>query len=163
MVRSSTTSLWGGLFTQSLVIQCEAEKYLAEPCTAHPENNGPNTLTYWRSMRAIYPNLSRMALDYLGIQGSATPVECVWSSALDTDTKKQNRLLPEHLEVLQFLKAAYRKLRMKAMTTEEHNALAAARRDLFSDMNWEDDIVTKVDIGEEELFACLEHSRHIQS
>jgi len=102
-----------------------------------------------------------MALDYLGIQGSATPVERIWSSASDTDTKKRNRLSPERLEALQFLKATYRKLRVKGMTTDEHQALVAARRDLFDDQNWEDDIVKKVDIAEDELFACLEHARHL--
>ncbi|KIJ40638.1 hypothetical protein M422DRAFT_146415, partial [Sphaerobolus stellatus SS14] len=51
-----------------------------------------------------YPNLSKMAIDYLAIQGSATPVKRVWSSAADTDTKKCNRLSSEHLEALQLLK-----------------------------------------------------------
>ncbi|KDQ58204.1 hypothetical protein JAAARDRAFT_104496, partial [Jaapia argillacea MUCL 33604] len=55
-----------------------------------------------------FPSLSQMALDYLAIQGSATPVERVWSSAGATDMKKRNRLSPKRLEALQFLKAGYR-------------------------------------------------------
>ncbi|KIJ22286.1 hypothetical protein M422DRAFT_90891, partial [Sphaerobolus stellatus SS14] len=51
-----------------------------------------------------YPQLSRMAVDYLAIQGSATPVERVWNSAADTDTKKRNRLSSERLAALQLLK-----------------------------------------------------------
>ncbi|KZT55764.1 hypothetical protein CALCODRAFT_405781, partial [Calocera cornea HHB12733] len=55
-----------------------------------------------------YPILSRMALDYLAIQGAATAVERVWSSASNTDTRNRNRLTPSHFEALQFLKTAYR-------------------------------------------------------
>ncbi|KIJ29603.1 hypothetical protein M422DRAFT_98964, partial [Sphaerobolus stellatus SS14] len=63
-----------------------------------------------------YPQLSRMAMDYLAIQGSATPVERVWSAASDTDTKKRNRLRSECLAALQFLKNVYRKRRANKMT-----------------------------------------------
>ncbi|KZT56096.1 hypothetical protein CALCODRAFT_424842, partial [Calocera cornea HHB12733] len=55
-----------------------------------------------------YPALSRMAMDYLAIQGSATAVERVWSSAANTDTRNRNRLSSSRFEALQFLKAAYR-------------------------------------------------------
>ncbi|KIJ46188.1 hypothetical protein M422DRAFT_97581, partial [Sphaerobolus stellatus SS14] len=63
-----------------------------------------------------YPQLSRMAMDYLAIQGLATPVERVWSAASDTDTKKRNRLGSEHLSALQSLKNVYRKRRVRQMT-----------------------------------------------
>ncbi|KIJ36169.1 hypothetical protein M422DRAFT_105461, partial [Sphaerobolus stellatus SS14] len=63
-----------------------------------------------------YPQLSRMAMDYLAIQGSATPVERVWSATSDTDTKKRNRLSPERLEALQILKNIYRRRRLRKMT-----------------------------------------------
>ncbi|KIJ29647.1 hypothetical protein M422DRAFT_106151, partial [Sphaerobolus stellatus SS14] len=63
-----------------------------------------------------YPQLSKMAMDYLASQGSATPVERVWSAASDTDTKKCNRLGAEHLAALQFLKNIYRKQRVRKMT-----------------------------------------------
>ncbi|KDQ61699.1 hypothetical protein JAAARDRAFT_123094, partial [Jaapia argillacea MUCL 33604] len=51
------------------------------------------------------PSLWQMALDYLAIQGSATPFKRVWSSAGATDTKKRNRLSLKRLEASQFLKA----------------------------------------------------------
>ncbi|KIJ43120.1 hypothetical protein M422DRAFT_99363, partial [Sphaerobolus stellatus SS14] len=63
-----------------------------------------------------YPQLSKMAIDYLAIQGSATPVERVWSAASDTDTKKRNRLSPERLQALQLLKNVYRKRRLHRMS-----------------------------------------------
>ncbi|KZT50754.1 hypothetical protein CALCODRAFT_418418, partial [Calocera cornea HHB12733] len=57
---------------------------------------------------AEYPGLARMAMDYLAIQGSATAVERVWSSASNTDTRNRNRLSPTRFEALQFLKAGFR-------------------------------------------------------
>jgi len=55
-----------------------------------------------------YPTLSRMARDYLAIQGSATPSERAFSSGGTTGTAKRNRLTPEAFEALQLLKSAYR-------------------------------------------------------
>lgn len=60
-----------------------------------------------------------MALDYLAIQGSATPVERIWSSASETDTKRRNRLSPLRMEALQTLKSAYRRRRVAKMSLEE--------------------------------------------
>ncbi|KZT52335.1 hypothetical protein CALCODRAFT_421553, partial [Calocera cornea HHB12733] len=48
--------------------------------------------------RSTFPDLSQMALDYLAIQGSATAVERVWSSASNTDTRNRNRLSPARFE-----------------------------------------------------------------
>ncbi|KZT52827.1 hypothetical protein CALCODRAFT_412930, partial [Calocera cornea HHB12733] len=59
-----------------------------------------------------YPGLAQMAMDYMAIQGSATAVERVWSSASNTDTKTRNRLSSTRFEALQFLKAGYRKEQM---------------------------------------------------
>ncbi len=54
-----------------------------------------------------YPTLSKMARDYLAIQGSATPSECAFSSGGTTGTAKRNRLKPDVFEALQLLKCAY--------------------------------------------------------
>jgi hypothetical protein len=43
-------------------------------------------------------------MDYLPIQASAVPCERVFSSSAETDTKKQNRISPLLMEVLQMLK-----------------------------------------------------------
>jgi hypothetical protein len=110
----------------------------------------------WKSKAEIWPHLYQMAMDYLAVQGAATAVERVWSSASDTDTKKRNRLLPERLEALQFLKATYRKLRVRTLTPEEKEALIIARRDLINEMNWEDDYVKRASLNEDELYACLD-------
>ncbi|KIJ44783.1 hypothetical protein M422DRAFT_104986, partial [Sphaerobolus stellatus SS14] len=63
-----------------------------------------------------YPQLSLMAMDYIAIQGSATPVERVWSSAADTNSKKRKALTPDHLAALQHLKAVYRRQRSHKMS-----------------------------------------------
>ena len=82
-----------------------------------------------------------MAMDYLAIQGSATPVECVWSMASDTDTKKRNRLSSEHLAALQFLKNVYRKRRVRQMTAEEKRKFREERLRQIDMADWRDDTV----------------------
>ncbi|KIJ48670.1 hypothetical protein M422DRAFT_28378 [Sphaerobolus stellatus SS14] len=43
----------------------------------HAQNGGPDVLEYWKPVQHVYPQLSKMTMDYLAIQDSATPVECV--------------------------------------------------------------------------------------
>ncbi|KII87553.1 hypothetical protein PLICRDRAFT_63440, partial [Plicaturopsis crispa FD-325 SS-3] len=45
-----------------------------------------------------YPIMSRMARDYLAIQGSSVPCERAFSDAGLTDTKRRSRLLPSTFE-----------------------------------------------------------------
>jgi hypothetical protein len=59
-----------------------------------------------------FPTIFRIAMDYLPIQASAVPCECVFSSSAETDTKKRNRIKPELMEALQVLKFALKKERM---------------------------------------------------
>lgn len=54
-----------------------------------------------------YPIFSRMARDYLAIQGSAVPSERAFSGGGITDTERRNRLATATFEALQILKAAY--------------------------------------------------------
>ena len=56
-----------------------------------------------------YPVLSRIALDYLPIQGSSVPCERVFSDAGLTDTKRRARLLPENFGAIQTVKGKYKK------------------------------------------------------
>ncbi|KIJ43628.1 hypothetical protein M422DRAFT_253217 [Sphaerobolus stellatus SS14] len=84
------SSIWGDMFDaqDATPPRSEAEQYLNEPVSTHPDRGGPSSLAYWKSVQHVYPQLSRMAVNYLAIQGSATPVERAWSSDADTDTKK---------------------------------------------------------------------------
>ncbi|KIK32072.1 hypothetical protein CY34DRAFT_55025, partial [Suillus luteus UH-Slu-Lm8-n1] len=55
-----------------------------------------------------YPTLSRIAKDYLAIQGSAVASERAFSSGGITGTARRNCLLPTTFEALQLLKSGYR-------------------------------------------------------
>ncbi|KAF5387473.1 hypothetical protein D9757_007824 [Collybiopsis confluens] len=55
----------------------------------------------------LYPTLSRIARDYLAIQGSATPSERAFSGGALTGTKLRHSLRPEMFQALQILKGAY--------------------------------------------------------
>jgi hypothetical protein len=74
-----------------------------------------------------YPTLSRMACDYLAIQGSATPSERAFSGGGITGTANRNRLSVATFEALQILKSAYRNGHITAADD------AAKHLDIFSD------------------------------
>ncbi|KIJ30492.1 hypothetical protein M422DRAFT_36557 [Sphaerobolus stellatus SS14] len=69
--------IWGKIHAHPTQIQSEALRYLSEDAMLHPENGGPDVLEYWESVQHVYPQLSKMTMDYLTIQDSAMPVECV--------------------------------------------------------------------------------------
>ena len=50
------------------------------------------------------PTFFGMSLNFIPIQASAVPSECVFSSSTETDTKKRNRINPVLMEALQMLK-----------------------------------------------------------
>jgi hypothetical protein len=157
----AASSVWGDMWDDTGDVEGlknEAERYLAEPPTPHPAKGGLDALVYWQvsawflvllftlntinlsqSVQHIYPQLSKMAIDYLAIQGSATPVERVWSSAADTDTKKRNRLSSERLAALQLLKAVYRKRRAKRMSAEDRKKWQEERMRRINEQDWQDD------------------------
>jgi RNA polymerase-interacting CarD/CdnL/TRCF family regulator len=81
-----------------------------------------------------------MAMDYLAIQGSATPVERVWSSAADTDTKKRNRLSSDLLAALQLLKMVYRQQRARKLSVGERQKWVEERLMLINEEDWVDKI-----------------------
>ena len=61
-----------------------------------------------------YPTLTRMARDYLPIQGSATPSKHTFLNTSLTDSKQCNRLAPDTFKALQILKSAYHNGHMSA-------------------------------------------------
>ncbi|KIJ38226.1 hypothetical protein M422DRAFT_33371, partial [Sphaerobolus stellatus SS14] len=71
------SAIWGKNHARPTQIQTEALRYLSEDAMLHPENGGPDILEYWKSVQHVYLQLSKMTMDYLTIQGSATPVERV--------------------------------------------------------------------------------------
>ena len=66
--------------------------------------------SHWtQSNAARFPILNRIALDYLPVQGSSVPCECMFSDAGLTDTKRCARLLPEDFGAIQTVKGHYKK------------------------------------------------------
>jgi hypothetical protein len=57
----------------------------------------------------MFPTLYKLTMDFLPIQASAVPCECVFSSSSDTFIKKRNRLSPYLMEVLQIVKFSLKK------------------------------------------------------
>jgi len=55
-----------------------------------------------------------MAMDYLPIQASAVPCECVFSLSAESDTKQRNRIHPDLMEALQVQKL------LKFLLKKEH-------------------------------------------
>ena len=66
--------------------------------------------------------MSKIAKDYLPIQGSAVPSERAFSSSGITATARRNALLPETFGALQVLKSAYRQGHISAVTQAERAA-----------------------------------------
>ncbi|KAL0563829.1 hypothetical protein V5O48_018232, partial [Marasmius crinis-equi] len=158
---STTNNLWGDIFTEDESSggdpRQDALRYLCSTLPSILIGVVP-ALEWWKVHEGDYAGVALMARDYLAIQGSATPVKRVWSSASDTDTKKRNRLSLEQLEALQFLKSMYRKSRVKALTPDQHKALTAACCRLIDDQNWGEDVVQKADVSVEELEDCLDYT-----
>ena len=72
------------------------------------------------------PTLFAMAMDYLPIQASAIPCECIFSSSAKIDTKRRNCIGPLMIEALQMLKFHLKKLRLnftEAWVTPENQMM----------------------------------------
>ena len=80
-----------------------------------------------------YPTLSRMARDYLAIQGLATPSKRAFSSGGTTGTAKRNHLMPEAFKGLQLLKSAYRNGHFSADNEAHKHSLSLIGTELADD------------------------------
>ncbi|KAF8505274.1 hypothetical protein JB92DRAFT_2615045, partial [Gautieria morchelliformis] len=54
----------------------------------------------------------RWALDYLPAQASSVPAQHIFSSSVETDTRRRNRISPHLMEQLQMLKFMIKKARL---------------------------------------------------
>ncbi|KAG8927839.1 hypothetical protein FRC01_006841 [Tulasnella sp. 417] len=128
--------VWGSMFQDS-----EDDGEVMSVFDAH-------TIVFFPSQMhtSEYPQLSKMVINYLAIQGSATLVECVWSSAGETDTKRCNRLSPTCLEALQFLKAGYRRCQEQRMTSHERTTVQHLLLIWIDNGMAEDDVLCDADL-----------------
>ncbi|GES96419.1 zinc finger BED domain-containing protein RICESLEEPER 2-like [Rhizophagus clarus] len=79
----------------------ELEVYLNEP----PENFDMNVLAFWKVHENKFPNLSKMAKDFLAIPGTSVPVERVFSGGTDLITQRRCSLNLEIIRKSMCLKA----------------------------------------------------------
>ena len=88
--------------------------------------------------RTTYPTIFAIAMDYLPIQASSVPCERVFSSSVETDTKRRNHISPLMMEALQMLKFQIRKERLDFTT-----GWKTSQDDMIDD-NTEEDLLQKV-------------------
>ena len=74
-------------------------------------------------VRREFPIVYLMAMDYLPIQATSVPAECVFSSAGETDTPCRRRIGPALMEALQILKFL---LKHHQLLFISHHALGCA-------------------------------------
>ena len=86
----------------SVTATSELDTYLDEPVI----EDGPNfdLLDYWRVHSTRFPNLSRMARDYLAVPGTSTPSERAFSAGRQLITDFRCRLKAETITACMLLK-----------------------------------------------------------
>ena len=67
--------------------------------------NTEHLLSWWKSNFKIYPNLSKMARDYLAIPATSAASERLFSSGKHLITDYRNSLCPETIQACQCLKS----------------------------------------------------------
>ena len=82
--------------------QNEFDRYLELPQLPKIEENDP--FEWWSSNKKAYPILAKLARKYLPIPASSVPSERVFSDAGNHVTAKRNRLNPDMVNYLVFLK-----------------------------------------------------------
>ena len=91
-----------------------------------------------------YPTLSRVARDYLAIQGSSVPSERAFSSGALTATHRHNRLSADIFEALQILKSAYQNGHISA-AEQAATCMAAFLEDLELDEDLELELLLELE------------------
>ena len=101
---SSTTTLASQIFKKRVYSQDEElDRYVREPVLE--VDKFTDVLFWWKYAAKKYPNLSRMARDYLAIPGTSTSSERLFSTATDLLTENRNRLSAPTTQACQCLKS----------------------------------------------------------
>jgi hypothetical protein len=67
--------------------------------------NAKDVLTWWKAHQGVYPNLSRMARDYLAIPGTSASSERLFSACKNLITKNRNSLQEDTIQAHECLKS----------------------------------------------------------
>lgn len=85
--------------------EMELNRWLATGCIATGiDTDFTEILAYYKEHEHEFPRIFKLAMTVLAIPATSVPSERVFSSCAQTDTKYRNRLAPETVEMLQFLK-----------------------------------------------------------
>ena len=84
-------------------IEYEVKSYMKFKIKGN-ENRETDILKWWKDHKDTFPNLYTLAIQYLCIPASSTSSERAFSVANNIVTKRRNRLLPENVQMLTFLK-----------------------------------------------------------
>ena len=79
----------------------DIEKYHTEKRIS---GTSKDSLLWWKTMKAVYPDLAKVACQYLSCPPSSVPSEQLFSGAGLIYDAKRSRLLPEKVDKLLFLK-----------------------------------------------------------
>ena len=82
-------------------VASSVEQYLAEPLI---EFHRSNCYDWWRDNKVRFPQLAKLAQQYLATPPTSVPSERVFSGASDLYDEKRNCLNPEKAEILLFIK-----------------------------------------------------------
>ena len=83
----------------------EVARYLSEPLIEFHKGN--QYLTWWANNQNRFPSLAKLAQKYLRAPPTSVPSERLFSLAGDVYDEKRNRLAPERVETLLFIKSNY--------------------------------------------------------
>jgi hypothetical protein len=102
---TTTNDFWLDLDAEDMAEAARVDEY-AQYC-ASPIVNTDDAIGWWmqETQRQAYPNLSKMAFDYLSIPGMSAEPERLFSSTKITVTDRRNRLGSDILEALQCLRS----------------------------------------------------------
>ncbi|KAJ4949705.1 hypothetical protein JOQ06_021214 [Pogonophryne albipinna] len=77
----------------------EVQRYMTDP----PLERSKDPLAYWVDHQNVYPNLFKLAKQFLCMPASSVPSERVFSKCGEIVSKKRNRLNPKTVEKIMFL------------------------------------------------------------
>ncbi|CAG7815162.1 unnamed protein product [Allacma fusca] len=82
----------------------ELEKYISQhPVKSSEVPNG--VLTWWKEHELDFPNLAKMARDYLEVSATDVPAKCLFSTGTDLITPKRMKMLEDTIRISMCLKA----------------------------------------------------------
>ena len=90
---------------QEVIINREIDLYLSA------DSSTDQVLSWWKQNCGVFPNVAKLAQQYLCVPASSVPSERVFSLCGCIVNKKWASLAPENVDILVFLNKNYQKLK----------------------------------------------------